>query len=148
VDLVPTVLDLAGVGFPNEHDGSTAPPPHGRSFASSLADASAPPAHDSLWWCHEGNRAVRVGDMKLVATKQGPWELFDLAADRCETCNLAASEPGKVAALEAEWNRIADECRECVATVSAPAKQRSGKASRRPGGEPVQGGLLPPAGRD
>ena len=147
VDLVPTVLDLAGVGFPNEHDGSTAPP-HGRSFASSLADASAPPAHDSLWWCHEGNRAVRVGDMKLVATKQGPWELFDLAADRCETRNLAASEPGKVAALEAEWNRIADECRECVATVSAPAKQRSGKALRRPGGEPVQGGLLPPAGRD
>jgi arylsulfatase len=148
VDLVPTVLDLAGVGFPNEHDGSAAPPPHGRSFANSLADASAPPAHDALWWCHEGHRAVRVGDMKLVATKQGPWELFDLAADRCETRNLAASEPRKVAALEAEWNRIADECREFVATVSAPAKQRSGKASRRPGGEPVQGGLLPPAGRD
>ena len=133
VDVVPTVLELAGVGLPKKLDGSAVPPPHGRSFAVSLADASAPPAHDALWWCHEGNRAVRVGHMKLVATKQEPWELYDLVADRCETTDLAASEPGKVAALEAEWNRIADECRALSAPEDSAKPQATASAwPRRP----------------
>ena len=42
--------------------------------------------HDDLWWQHEGNRAIRVGDWKLVAAgREGPWELYDLATDRTET---------------------------------------------------------------
>jgi arylsulfatase len=108
IDLVPTVLDLAGVPA---QEGQAAPPMQGKSFAASLRDAKASPAHESLWWCHEGNRAVRVGDWKLVAAKGDPWELYDLAKDRCETANLAASQPERVAVLEKEWNRIADECR-------------------------------------
>ena len=39
-------------------------------------------SRESLWWLHEGNRAIRVGDWKLVAAKGAPWELYDLAADR------------------------------------------------------------------
>ena len=42
--------------------------------------------HDAIWWAHEGNRAIRAGDWKLVAAgKDGPWELYDLATDRTET---------------------------------------------------------------
>jgi arylsulfatase len=111
IDVVPTVLELAGVAPPREHDEKPVPPLQGRSFARALADAQALPAHDKLWWCHEGNRAVRVGDWKLVAAKNTPWELYDLATDRCETRNLAAAEPERVKTLEATWNRIADECR-------------------------------------
>jgi arylsulfatase len=82
VDVVPTALELAGVPLPREHDGAPVPPLHGRSFATSLASPVAPPAHDALWWCHEGHRAVRVGDMKLVATKQEtPWHPHLLAVD-------------------------------------------------------------------
>jgi len=64
-------------------------------FAKALADAAAPPAHEALWWCHEGNRAVRVGDWKLVAAKGTPWEFYDLARDRCETTDLTAAEPDR-----------------------------------------------------
>jgi arylsulfatase len=130
VDVVPTALELAGVPLPREHDGATVPPLHGRSFAKSLASPAAPPAHDALWWCHEGHRAVRVGDMKLVAVKEQPWELYDLATDRCETNDLAAAQPEQVRALDAEWSRIADECRALAAPTSA--KERAGKAARWP----------------
>ena len=122
IDLVPTVLQLAGVELPAEHDGKPVPPLHGRGFAAALRDPAAPPAHDTLWWCHEGHRAVRTGDWKLVAAKGTPWELYDLAADRCETKNLAASEPARVAELDATWNRIAEECRTLAANDGLTAE--------------------------
>jgi arylsulfatase A-like enzyme len=130
IDVVPTVLELAGVGLPREHAGAAVPPLHGRSFAASLTNPAAPPAHDVLWWCHEGHRAVRVGDLKLVAVKRGPWELYDLAADRCETTDLAAARPEQVKSLEAAWERIAADCRGLAATT--PAATTRGKAARRP----------------
>jgi arylsulfatase len=46
-----------------------------------------------LCWEHEGNRAIRDGDMKLVAEHGKPWELYDLANDRAEMKNLAAERP-------------------------------------------------------
>ena len=115
IDVTPTVLELAGFTPPREHGGQPVPPMQGRSFLRALADARAT-VHEDLWWCHEGNRAVRVGQWKLVAAKDTPWELYDLMADRCETNNLAASEPARVAELEAAWNRIADECRTLAAS--------------------------------
>jgi arylsulfatase len=70
--------------------------------------------HDYLWWLHEGSRAIRIGDYKLVAASPslrgrgaaarqetpGAWELFDLSTDRAETNNLAAKLPDKVRELE------------------------------------------------
>ncbi len=112
IDVVPTVLQLAGVAAPTEHEGQPVPPLQGKSFAACLADPSAPPPHETLWWCHNGHRAVRVGDWKLVAAKSEPWELYDLARDRTETTNLAGSNPDRVAAMEKTWTAINDECRQ------------------------------------
>ena len=61
--------------------------------------------------------------MKLVAVKQQPWELYDLATDRCETNDLAAARPQQVAALEAEWNRMTDECRALSASEASAKPQ-------------------------
>jgi arylsulfatase len=108
IDLVPTVLEVARVPQPQAQSEL---PMQGKSFVASLGDAASPPPHESLWWCHDGHRAVRLDDWKLVAAKGDPWELYDLASDRCETKNLAADHADRVAALEKEWNRIADECR-------------------------------------
>jgi arylsulfatase len=57
-----------------------------------------------LFWEHEGNRAVRSGNWKLVSTYPNEWELYDMAADRVERNNLAASRPDVVNALAAEWD--------------------------------------------
>ena len=77
IDLVPTVLEIARVP---ERRSQSPPPLHGRSFAAALASPAAAPAHDSLWWCHEGHRAVRMGDWKLVAARGEPWAVSALAA--------------------------------------------------------------------
>ena len=124
VDVAATVLDLAGVTPPAEHDGRPVPPRHGRSFRPALAAAA--PVHDELWWCHAGNRAVRVGDWKLVADDGQAWELYDLAADRCETRDLAAAHPQKVRDLAARWEATAVECRRLAAAPQPPAATSAG----------------------
>jgi arylsulfatase A-like enzyme/acetyl esterase/lipase len=111
IDVVPTVLELAGVAVPAEHAGQPVPPLQGKSFAACLTDPSAPPPHDTLWWCHNGHRAVRSGDWKLVAANNQPWELYDLARDRTETTNLASGQPDRVATLEKAWTTINEQCR-------------------------------------
>ena len=75
--------------------GRPVPQAPGTSLAPSFGRDGAV-HHDDLWWEHEGNRAIRVGDWKLVAAgKNGPWELFDLANDRTETHNLAQGAAGE-----------------------------------------------------
>ena len=123
VDVVPTVLELAGIEPPEEFGGRPVPPMHGRSFAATFAGGNSDATtavHESLWWCHEGHRAVRQGDWKIVAAKGEPWELYDLAADRCETTNLADEQPERVEALAATWNETAETCR-MLATGEQPA---------------------------
>ncbi|GBL24752.1 hypothetical protein EMGBS6_15370 [Opitutia bacterium] len=47
----------------------------------------------SLWWLHEENKAIRVGDFKLVAAKGDAWALYDLSTDRAEQFDLSARCP-------------------------------------------------------
>ncbi len=134
IDVVPTVLDLAGVAASAEHEGQPVPPLQGKSFAACLSDPSAPPPHETLWWCHDGHRAVRVGSWKLVAAKNQAWELYDLAGDRTETMNLASGQPQRVAALEQTWNEINEQCRGLAELdgqhASPPAKQKAADMKR------------------
>lgn len=101
IDVVPTVLDLAGI------DLKRSVPSPGRSLRRTFA-GDGRPLHQQLWWLHEDNRALREGDWKLVAAKGEPWELFNLAQDRTETRNLAPDHPERVKALEGQWNKLTD----------------------------------------
>ncbi|MEM7563082.1 MAG: arylsulfatase, partial [Pseudomonadota bacterium] len=42
-----------------------------------------------IFWEHEGNSAIRLGQFKLVRTHGNPWELYDMEVDRTELNNLA-----------------------------------------------------------
>jgi arylsulfatase len=109
IDFVPTILELAGGSGAESVDGAGTPARPGKSLVPAFArDGTV--HHDALWWAHEGNRAIRVGDWKLVAAGQdGPWELYDLAADRTETRDLAPQHPEKVNDLARHWQRLWDE---------------------------------------
>ncbi|MBW3539088.1 MAG: arylsulfatase [Planctomycetes bacterium] len=105
IDVVPTVLELAGVADrPRDEDGNEAPPFAGRSLVPVFRQDHSV-SHDALWWLHEGNRAIRVGQWKLVSARSDPWELYDLDTDRTETNNLAAEHPEKVQKLRRQWNK-------------------------------------------
>ena len=107
IDIVPTVLELAGVQKPKDEAGAAIPEAPGRSLVPAFARETQSP-RESLWWLHEGNRALRAGDWKLVAAKGDPWELYDLRTDRAEQHDLAAKMPEKVKELERLWQEQTD----------------------------------------
>jgi arylsulfatase len=103
IDLAPTILELAGGSKPAKWKDELVPPAPGKSLLPLLAkDGSL--SRDWLWWQHEGNRALRSGDWKIVAAgTSSPWELYDLSHDRAESKNLAAGNPEKVRELAEIW---------------------------------------------
>lgn len=52
IDLVPTLMELAGAKTPDTIDGLKVPPMHGRSLLPMMREANAPPPHESLWFHH------------------------------------------------------------------------------------------------
>jgi arylsulfatase len=107
IDLMPTIFEAVG-GKPLS-EGEDQPPLPGKSLVPAFRTDGGV-TREYLWWSHEGNRAVRVGDWKLVAAgANGPWELYDLASDRTETRNLASTMPDKVRELAAVWTQKQEE---------------------------------------
>lgn len=109
IDVMPTLLELAGATYPAARDGRPLLPLAGRSLVTALRGRAEPVAR-TLFWEHEGNKAVRHGDWKAVARGREPWELYDLGRDRTETRDVAAQQPAKAAELAALWQEWADRC--------------------------------------
>jgi arylsulfatase A-like enzyme len=106
IDIMPTLLDLAGAEYPKEYNGYTIQPMEGRSLLPLFEGGTRPPA--VYVWEHEGNRAIRDGDYKLVSRYGTDWELFDMRVDRLEANDLARALPDKVAELNALYETEAE----------------------------------------
>jgi arylsulfatase len=94
IDLMPTLLELAGASYPDQFAGQSIVPVEGRSLLPVLAGGARPQA--VYGWEHEGNRAIRQGQWKLVSRFPDSWELYDMAADRLETDDLSSEMPERV----------------------------------------------------
>ena len=106
LDLLPTILELAGAKYP----GNGTVKLEGESILPMLQGGQGN-TNRTLCWEHEGNRAIRKGDWKLVALGPGnKWELYNLATDRIESRNLADERPEIVKELSAEYDRWAARC--------------------------------------
>lgn len=103
IDVMATVVDVGGAQYPTTFGGQRILPMEGRSLVPAFANQ--PIAREALFWEHEGNAAVRMGDWKLVRFgRNGPWELYDLKSDRTELRDLAATQPARAKALAAAWD--------------------------------------------
>jgi arylsulfatase A-like enzyme len=105
IDLMATCVDLGRAEYPKTRNGKNIHPLPGQSLKPILSGQNWDTPR-TLYWEHEGNRAVRQGDWKLVAAHGKDWELYDLAANRTETANQASEHPEKVkelAALYDQW---------------------------------------------
>lgn len=103
VDILATCVDLAKAEYPTEREGRSIPPMEGVSLRPAF-EGRPVLRPQPLVWEHEGNRAIRMGDWKLVTKgPAGPWELYDLKRDRTETRDLAAGEPERVKEMAAAW---------------------------------------------
>lgn len=118
MDLMPTLVEIAGAKYPNEWNGQRVLPMEGISLTSMFTKTASPKGWERppICWEFKGCRAVRFGQWKLVT--QGPprvhvnipiepgneaWELYDMLEDRSETHNLAEKYPDKVRELEKIW---------------------------------------------
>ncbi len=98
IDIWPTLTKLAGVKESAQPEGVPSRPGVRLNWGpeTQIADRE-------LWWFHDGHRALRSGNWKLVAAKGTPWELYDLTIDRAEQQNLALTNPDKARELESRW---------------------------------------------
>jgi arylsulfatase A-like enzyme len=106
IDIMATCVDLAGAKYPEQVAGQAIKPREGVSLRPAF-NGEPLSRSQPLFWEHESNRAVREGDWKLVAKEGQPWELYNLANDRTESHDLAASEPSRVRDLAAKWQAYA-----------------------------------------
>ena len=89
IDIAPTCLNAAGLSTKGME---------GQTLLPVFTKDSTQPR--TLFWEHEGNRAVRQGDYKLVAQHNTPWELYNMRKDRNELHDLSRSMPQKTAELK------------------------------------------------
>lgn len=107
MDFMPTLADLAGATYPATYEGNNIRPLQGQSFANVLSGASDAATYDHerwLFWEFEGHRAVRHGTWKVVDDGSADqWRLYDMAADRTETFDVASRHPDIVTRMSEAW---------------------------------------------
>ncbi len=111
IDVVPTCLEITGVKYPTEFDANPIQTMEGISLLPALNNQTT--KREFLFWEHSANRAIRIGDWKLVArvknqkkftpADENVWELYDLSKDPSETIDLATKFPEKVKEMAARW---------------------------------------------
>lgn len=107
IDIMATCVDIGEAYYPESYQGHDIIPMEGKSLLSVFQADTLARSH--LFWEHEGNRAVRQGDWKLVMKKSdGIYELFNLKDDKTEMNNLIAEYPEKAAQLEQLWDSESD----------------------------------------
>ena len=119
IDIVPTILEAAGIQAPETVDGIAQKPIEGVSMAYTFdsANAKAPSKRDTQYFEMFGNRALYhdgwiattvppqppwlMGTVKMPDVLTGyKWELYNIADDFSENNDLAAKNPDKLKELQ------------------------------------------------
>ena len=119
IDIVPTILEAAGIRAPEIVDGIAQKPIEGVSMAYTFdsANAKAPSKRDTQYFEMFGNRAIYhdgwvattvppqppwlLGTAKMPDLLTGyKWELYNIAEDFTENNDLAAKNPAKLKELQ------------------------------------------------
>ncbi|HEX2976247.1 MAG TPA: sulfatase/phosphatase domain-containing protein [Bacteroidales bacterium] len=149
VDIMATVTELGHATYPGQYKENTIIPMQGVSLVSSFNNDKV--TERTLYWEHEGNRAIRKGKWKLVSEawtspialdslEELPlkfWELYDLEKDRSELNNVAHQSPDRVKEMAAEWQAWAIKSR---VVPKPPVKLTPGPVIRKKLAEKLKAG--------
>ena len=107
IDIMATCVDISGTQYPVQRNGEAIKPMEGVSLAPLFSGGAI--KREAIYWEHEGNRAIRKGDWKLVAKgANGPWELYNLQDDRTELTDRSESAPELAKMLSEMWQAYAE----------------------------------------
>ena len=114
-DVMPTLLEIAGVDYPSEFKGRRVEPMRGRSMRG-LLDGSKTSIYSEDEFVGgemQGGKWMRRGDLKAVMVPKpygtGEWRLHDLAKDPGEANDLSKEMPNELKTLIAAWDNYAEE---------------------------------------
>lgn len=123
-DIMPTILEAAGIAPPNQVDGIRQKPLDGVSLLYSFSDPRAPERHRTQYFEVFGHRAIyHDGWMASAFHQRLPWqviandskrfeddrwELYDLRSDFSQARNLADREPARLEAMKALFMQEAE----------------------------------------
>jgi arylsulfatase A-like enzyme len=107
IDLMPTIVAASGAEYPERLGARQIFPMAGTSLIPALRGERMP--ERTLYFEHEGTRAVREGRYKLTALRGESWKLYDMERDRTELEDLADRQPRRVESLAKKWDAWAAE---------------------------------------
>ena len=107
-DIMATCLDLANTKIPEVFNGNKIKKHSGKSLTPIFRGSKEQIHKEPIFWEHEGNKAVRLGDYKLVQDWEkgidDNWELYDISKDRTEQNNLIKLKPDKAKEMISMYN--------------------------------------------
>lgn len=106
-DILPTILEATGSTYPSEMGGHPLQKLDGQSLMP-LLEGKPWLREQPIFWEHEGNCAVRLGQFKLVRKYGEDWELYDMERDRTELNNLAGKNKPLARTLLREYEGWAE----------------------------------------
>jgi arylsulfatase len=117
-DIVPTILDVAGLQMPKTYRGVEQWPLSGVSMRYSFDNAKAPTKKERQYFCMLGTRGIWEKGWKAAAMHaplsgagkfdQDKWVLYNVDEDRSESKDLSKQHPDKLQALIKLWFEEAD----------------------------------------
>ncbi len=105
IDVFPTLVDLAGTSIPGEYPQRDLRPVSGVSLRP-VFEGKKLNRPEPIHLQFSSDYGLRDGDWKVVSFKGQEWELYNVANDRTENNNLAASEPERLAAMVEKWKNM------------------------------------------
>ena len=112
-DIMPTILDFAGIEHPEKYKGREVVRMRGKSLKGVLT-GSTKEVYDKdefIGGEMQNGKWMRQGDFKAVSVAPpygtGTWHLYNLADDPGETHDLAKERPEILKKLQAAWDRYA-----------------------------------------
>jgi arylsulfatase len=114
-DIMPTILDLAGVEHSQEFQDRRVQPLQGRSVLDLFSGEAESPytGADQVGYELFGLKAFFEGEWKILWMPQpfgkGEWELFNLRQDPGEMNDLSSEHPDRVEAMVALWEQYKED---------------------------------------
>ena len=174
VDVMPTILEAAGVPVPEVIDGVAQQPLDGASLLPVVSDPQAPAARRTQYFEMLGSRSIYHEGWKATTDHVGPqlsiekelvsgshdfeqdhWALFDLEHDFAEAHDVGEQHPDRLRSLRELWwseagrNNVLPVMDSFLGRVTALEPSPYGprwRAVLHPGGGPVSEDALPPLG--